>query len=97
MGDPQAHLMTIERDDHESGRYEVRVNRHLDDHWAEWFGHVTLTRESDGTTTLCSLVLDQSALHGLLIKIRDLGMTLISVRAINGPTDNDNSHEGEQK
>lgn len=97
MGDQAAQLMSDERADHEASRYELRVDRHLDDHWADWFGDVTLTREVDGTTTLRSLVLDQSALHGLLIKIRDLGMTLISVRAIDRTTDNDPTHEGEQQ
>lgn len=67
------------RDEH--GDYELRVDRHLDDRWAEWFGDVTLTREPDGTTTLRGPVADQAALHGILIKIRDLGMILISVRA----------------
>ncbi|TDN91533.1 hypothetical protein [Microbacterium sp. BK668] len=66
----------------EPGDYELRVGRHLDDHWAEWFGDLTLTREPDGTTTLRGHVVDQAALHGILIKIRDLGMVLISVRAI---------------
>jgi hypothetical protein len=66
----------------EPASYELRVSRHLDDHWAEWFGDLLLTREGDGTTTLRGPVADQAALHGLLIKVRDLGMTLISVRAI---------------
>jgi hypothetical protein len=68
--------------DRDPGSYEFRVGRHLDDHWAEWFGDLALTREADGTTTLRGAVPDQAALHGLLIKIRDLGVTLISVRAI---------------
>jgi hypothetical protein len=66
----------------ESGDYEVRVGRHLDDRWAEWFGDLTITREADGTTTLRGRVADQAALHGILIKIRDLGMVLLTVRAI---------------
>jgi hypothetical protein len=75
------------RSDREPESYEFRVGRHLDDHWAEWLGNLTLTRESDGTTTLRGPVTDQAALHGLLIKIRDLGMILLSVRAIDWPTD----------
>jgi hypothetical protein len=74
--------MTAKHTPQEPGTYELRVGRHLDDHWAEWFGNLALTRESDGTTTLSGRVADQAALHGLLIKVRDLGMTLISVRAI---------------
>jgi hypothetical protein len=64
---------------HEPGRYEIRVGGHLDDRWAVWFDGLTLTHESDGTTTLCGPVIDQAALHGLLGTVRDLGMTLISV------------------
>ena len=82
--------MSTPRDDHrqrsdEPCTYEVRVGRHLDDHWAEWFENLTLTREADGTTTLRGPVPDQAALHGLLIKIRDLGMTLIALNAIESP------------
>ena len=66
----------------EPGRYELRVGRHLDDRWAEWFGDLTMTREPDGTTTLRGRVADQAALHGILIKIRDLGMVLLTVRTI---------------
>lgn len=69
----------------EPGAYELRVGRHLDDRWAEWLGGLTLTRESDGTTTLRGAVADQAALHGILIKIRDLGMILLSVQVIRGP------------
>jgi hypothetical protein len=62
--------------------YELRVDGHLDDHWSAWFGDLTLTHESDGTTSLSGLVADQAQLHGLLMKIRDLGVTLISVAVI---------------
>lgn len=62
--------------------YELRVDRHLDDRWAEWFGGLTMTREPDGTTTIRGPVADQAALHGILIKIRDLGMVLLAVRRI---------------
>ena len=63
-------------------RYELRIDGHLDDRWTAWFDDLTLTRESDGTTTLRGLVPDQAALHGLLAKVRDLGATLISVEVI---------------
>ena len=66
----------------EPGAYEVRVGRHLDDRWAEWFGDLTMIREPDGTTTLRGRVADQAALHGILMKIRDLGMVLLAVHAI---------------
>ncbi len=80
----------------EPGSYELRLSRHLDDHWAEWFGNLALTRESDGTTTLRGPVADQAALHGLLIKVRDLGVTLISVRPIDEPTDS-NRMQGDDR
>jgi len=66
-------------------RYQLRVDGHIDDHWASWFDNLTLTHENDGTTTLRGSVLDQAALHGLLAKVRDLGVTLISVEVIHGP------------
>ncbi|WP_221176575.1 hypothetical protein [Arthrobacter oryzae] len=62
--------------------YRLRVDGHLPDHWSAWFGHLTLTREKDGTTSLSGPVTDQAALHGLLTKIRDLGILLISVETI---------------
>jgi hypothetical protein len=60
-------------------RYEVRVEGHLDEHWSTWFGGVDLTHEVDGTTTLRAVVEDQAALHGLLGRVRDLGLALVSV------------------
>ena len=59
--------------------YAIRVDGHLDDHWAAWWGDLTLTHERDGTTSLTGPVCDQAELHGLLMKVRDLGVTLVSV------------------
>jgi len=62
-------------------RYEIRVGGVLDDRWADWFGGLLVA--SDGTQTVISgLVADQPALHGLLAKIRDLGLCLISVQRL---------------
>ncbi len=61
------------------GRYELRIRGHLDTRWAAWFDGLSLTHECDGTTVLCGPVVDQAALHGLLTKVRDLGMPLIAV------------------
>ena len=61
------------------GRYEIRVKGHLDARWAAWFDGLAITHGSDGTTIIHGPVTDQAALHGLLQKIRDLGLPLISV------------------
>ncbi len=62
--------------------YEIRVQGHLQDRWTEWFECMTFTRQSDGTTTLYGQLADQTALHGILLKIRNMNLTLISVRKI---------------
>ena len=71
-------------DQYESGLYEIRIKGHLDDQWSDWFGGLTVTLEDKGNTRLTGTVADQAALHGLLRKVRDLGMALISVNRI-GP------------
>ncbi len=60
-------------------RYEIRVKGHLDTRWAAWFDGLALSHGSDGTTLLRGPVVDQAALHGLLSKVRDLGLPLISL------------------
>ncbi len=62
--------------------YQIKVAGHLDPAWSEWFEQLTLTHEPDGCTTLTGRIIDQAALHGVLIKIRDLGLPLISVLRI---------------
>jgi len=59
--------------------YEIRIKGHLDKRWAGWFGGLTITLEEGGDTRLTGPVVDQAALHGLLRKVRDLGMSLLSV------------------
>lgn len=63
----------------EPGRYEIRLKGHLDVRWAERFEGLRLSHQSDGTTVLSGPVIDQAALHGLLRKVRDLGLPLLSV------------------
>jgi hypothetical protein len=58
-------------------RYRIRIKGHLDDSWSEWFDGLAITQEDD-TTLLAGTVTDQTALYGLLIKMRDLGLILIS-------------------
>jgi hypothetical protein len=73
--------------------YRLRVEGHLEQRWSAWFDDLTVTRESDGTTSLSGDVSDQAELHGLLMKIRDLGITLISVNVID-PTREGNPQVG---
>ena len=63
----------------EPDRYVIRVQGHLPPRWAAWFDGMALTTEGDGTTVLSGPVVDQSALHGLLQRVRDVGLPLISV------------------
>jgi hypothetical protein len=67
---------------HEAGQYEIRLQGHLDARWGAWFDGLTLTKESDGTTVIAGQVVDQAALHGLLQKVRDLGLPVVSVLPI---------------
>ena len=62
-----------------TGLYEIHLKGHLEDRWATWFSGLTLTREANGTTRLTGVVVDQAALHGVLRKVRDLGLPLIAV------------------
>ena len=62
-----------------SGRYDIRLKGHLDNRWANWFECLTITREDNGDTLLTGPVVDQAALYGLLRKVRDLALPLLSV------------------
>jgi hypothetical protein len=66
-------------DRYEPGSYEIRIKGHLDKRWAAWFEGLKITLEEDGDTLLTGPVVDQAALHGLLKRVRDLGMPLVSV------------------
>jgi hypothetical protein len=80
--------------------YQFRLKGHLDCQWTDWFEGLTITLEANGDTLLTGSVADQSALHGLLKKIRDLGMPLLSVISIDaGQTDLTETitQKGEQK
>jgi hypothetical protein len=73
-------------DNRSAGRYVIRFHGHLHPRWASWFDGLTVTDESDGTTLLQGPVADQAALHGVLHKLHDLGLPLLSVTRI-GPDD----------
>ena len=66
----------------DAGRYEIRLRGHLETRWAAWFDGLSLTHESDGTTTIHGPIIDQAALHGVLQKVRDLGLPLVSVTQV---------------
>jgi hypothetical protein len=69
-------------DHDEPGHYEIRIKGHLANRWTKWFEGLTITLEDNGETLFSGMVADQSALHGLLRKVRDLGMPLLSVKRI---------------
>ena len=69
--------------------YEIRVEGHLQDRWAEWFECMQLAREDDGTTTIYGQLPDQSALHGILRRISNMNLKLISVTQIEESQDNE--------
>ena len=64
------------------GRYEIRLTGHLHERWAAWFDGLAVSHQSDGTTVISGPVADQAALHGLLHRVRDLGLPLVSVTQI---------------
>jgi hypothetical protein len=66
----------------DAGHYEIRFAGHLDPRWATWFDGMTPRQASDGTTVIRGLVADQAALHGLLQRVRDLGIPLVSVTRV---------------
>jgi hypothetical protein len=59
--------------------YQIRIKGHLDSQWTDWFEGLSITLEENGDTLLSGPVVDQAALHGLLKKVRDMGMSLVSV------------------
>jgi len=66
--------------------YVLRVSGHLDPHWSQWFAGLALAHEADGTTSLTGPVADQAELHGILSRVRDLGVVLISVTPAEPPS-----------
>ncbi len=76
----ETHALTEYHDG--SGLYEIRLKGHLDDRWADRFEGLTITLEDNGDTLLTGPVRDQAALHGMLKKVRDLGLLLISINPL---------------
>jgi hypothetical protein len=73
-------------------QYEIRVTGHLTSRWADWFDGLHLSEERDGTTTLRGPVVDQAALHGVLQRLRDLGVPLLSVTQVTPDPHQGNRH-----
>ena len=74
--------------------YHIRIRGHLGQHWSDWFGGLAITLEDNGDTLLTGPVVDQAALHGLLKKVRDLGLSLLSVSPVKpGQADASEVHE----
>ena len=65
-----------------SEKYEIRIQGHLDIRWAEWFYGMSITHECDGSTTLCGPLPDQTVLHSVLDRIRDMNLQLVSVNRV---------------
>lgn len=79
---------SAERDADQPMVYQIRIKGHLGSLWTDWFEGLTVTLEADGNTLLTGPVTDQAALHGILKRVRDLGMPLLSVNSIGpGPQD----------
>ena len=62
--------------------YHIRMKGHLDDHWSAWFDNMTINNQANGETVLHGPLVDQAALHGVLIRIRDLSLPLLAISAV---------------
>lgn len=82
--------MTGGRIDNRSSRYQIRLKGVLDDKWTDWFDGFSITPESEENTLLDGEVPDQATLHGILMKIGDLGLTLLSLERLDSSFDENN-------
>ena len=69
--------------------YEIKIKGHLNHRWEDWFYDLAITHESDGTTTLCGPLPDQTVLHSILERIRDMNLQLISVNKVDAHSKNE--------
>ena len=82
---------------HQPAVYQIKIKGHLGSQWADWFGGLTIILQEDGHTLLSGPIVDDAALHGLLKRVRDLGMPLISVNPIESIPDGRELKSGHQK
>src|SRR5512139_3092178 len=91
---PNSNAEYLDAEHHEAQYYEIRLKGHLEARWVKWFNGLTIRLEEDGDTLLTGPVVDQAALHGILKKVRDLGMPLVSVNPVGlGPQDTSNNKQ----
>jgi len=83
-GQNTSHKRSQSNDANQPTVCQIRIKGHLGRQWTEWFGGLTIVLEEDGNTLLTGLLVDQAALHGILKKVRDLGMPLLSVNFVGG-------------
>jgi len=74
-------------------RYEIRVKGHLDQHWSEWLGGLAIAYDRDDNTVLRGTLLDEAALHGVLMKVRDLGVPLLAVNHVEQSSRREAQHQ----
>jgi hypothetical protein len=77
-----SHQLNPETDPDQFPIYQIRLKGHLSREWTDWFGGLTITLENDGDTLLTGAIIDQAALHGVLKKVRDLGLVLVSINRV---------------
>ena len=89
--------LTFDEKNNQPHCYEIRLKGHLDNRWSDWFEGLTITLEENGDTLLSGPVADQSALHGLLKKVRDLGLPLVSICPVEpGPSTTSGTGQADQ-
>jgi hypothetical protein len=79
---PMTNELTSKTDEDQPMVYQIRIEGHLGPQWTDWFGGLTITLENNGDTLLTGPVVDQAALHGILRKVRDLGLPLLTVSRV---------------
>jgi hypothetical protein len=72
--------------------YQIKIKGHLDSHWSAWFGNMTISNEANGEAILHGPLVDQAALHGVLIKVRDLGLPLLAITTL-APNESANAEQ----